>query len=103
MSTYLVELFNARYTYNRSGGLFHRPLMGDLVRNLRWAGAPVHLRRKGALLYVRLNKKRYRVDKVIWALHYGVYPEGDVIHVNGNRADNRIMNLRCDNTLADVL
>ena len=33
--------------------------------------------------------------KLAWYLHYGEYPESQIDHINGLRADNRIENLRC--------
>lgn len=36
----------------------------------------------------------HRAHRVIWAMHYGEWPTGDVDHINGNRKDNRIANLR---------
>lgn len=32
--------------------------------------------------------------RVIWALHHGEWPKGEVDHINGIRSDNRICNLR---------
>lgn len=32
--------------------------------------------------------------RLAWLLHYGEWPRGDVDHINRNRSDNRITNLR---------
>jgi len=34
------------------------------------------------------------IHRVAWALHYGEWPNGDVDHVNMDKLDNRIVNLR---------
>lgn len=37
---------------------------------------------------------RTRAHILAWAIHYGEVPEADIDHVNGDRSDNRITNLR---------
>lgn len=58
----------------------------------------------GAEAYTSTNNSGYRQGgflgyrilshKVIWAIINGRYPDGDIDHINGDRADNRIVNLR---------
>lgn len=39
-------------------------------------------------------RKMYRAHAVAWALHTGEWPDGQIDHINGDRDDNRIDNLR---------
>lgn len=41
-----------------------------------------------------VNYKLCMAHRVIWAIVHGEYPDSDVDHINGNRSDNRIVNLR---------
>lgn len=63
--------------------------------NTRWAGRSAlqatHSEgyRSGAIFY-----KKYFAHRVIWAIVYGEWPEHDIDHLNGDRSDNRLENLR---------
>lgn len=43
---------------------------------------------------VRLDKKIYKEHRLVWLYHYGVWPEKQIDHINHERRDNRIENLR---------
>ena len=42
----------------------------------------------------KINGVRMYAHRVAWALHHGHWPNGQIDHANGTRADNRISNLR---------
>ena len=45
-------------------------------------------------LHVHHANKRFKCHRVVWLLHKGEWPKGEIDHINRNRADNRIENLR---------
>ncbi len=42
----------------------------------------------------QINHKPYKAHRIIWAIVHGEWPTGLIDHINGDRSDNRIENLR---------
>ena len=63
--------------------------------NKRWGNKPAFtaINQYGARHGI-LEGEQYIVHKVIWAMVYGIYPLGQIKHVNGKKTDNRIANLK---------
>lgn len=49
-------------------------------------------------LHGKIAGRSILAHRVIWALHHGEWPTARLIHINGDRTDNRIANLRLENT-----
>lgn len=49
---------------------------------------------KDGYLIVKVKGKQFKAHRIVWLLHHGVLPNGELDHKNRNRSDNRIENLR---------
>ena len=45
-------------------------------------------------LHIKIGKASYKCHRLAWLYVYGEFPDGQLDHVNGNKNDNRINNLR---------
>lgn len=45
-------------------------------------------------IQIRINKKNYLAHRLAWLYHYGTLPNKTIDHINGEKNDNRITNLR---------
>lgn len=81
-----VEQIKSQITYN--------PATGELV----------HVNTRPATVIAKIRKRTRKTVKVFgrviaahraaWAIYYSKFPDGEIDHINGDEADNRITNLR---------
>lgn len=83
--------------YDHSTGQFHwRRRKGvHHTTNVRYAGKPAgHPCKRLGYVLLGINRRLYRAHRLAWLYIYGQWPEGDLDHINTDKMDNRIANLR---------
>jgi hypothetical protein len=73
----------------RDGSLFWRVAKGGLAK----VGGKAGCVNSAGYLTVGINFKKYLVHRIVWAMH-GKDPVGLIDHINSDKLDNRIENLR---------
>jgi hypothetical protein len=58
------------------------------------AGSQAGCLSKHGYLLVKVGRKQYRAHRLAWLITHGEWPDAEIDHINGDRADNRICNLR---------
>lgn len=103
---FLSQSLRARYHLDPATGQLYFKERDNWIFNRRWAdklAKPRKLNDSSDLLYYRIGSVDYKAENVVWAIVSGEWPTRRVLHMNGNRSDNRPSNLYLAGTLPDVL
>jgi len=78
-------------TYNPETGVFTR---NCTTSPRAQAGQTVGSKHNAGYLCVSIDRKSHLLHRLAWLYMYGFLPEHDIDHINHDRTDNRIRNLR---------
>ena len=90
-----IEKIKAAIDYNPESGIFtwRRSLTGRMHKIAGYV-------ERTQYRIITIKNQHWRAGRLAWLLYYGVLPDGVIDHINGDRDDNRIKNLR-DVSVAD--
>lgn len=84
------QLLKEMFSYN--------PETGELIRaknaGIAKIGDTAGWKENNGYIRIRIHGKARLAHRLIWIIEYGEDPVGQVDHINHNRSDNRISNLR---------
>lgn len=95
------KLLQEKFEYDPDTGKIYKRL-GNQTYSLRGAEAFKTPNWKGYLKGT-FKGKSYFAHRVAWAMYHGEWPQGQIDHINGDRQDNRIGNLRVVSNLENCL
>jgi hypothetical protein len=70
------------------------PDTGQFRRRTRTGERPAGTTNSCGYTRIVINRKAYLAHRLAWLYMNGAFPVGDIDHINGDRADNRRVNLR---------
>ena len=84
------QRLKSEVSYNPLSGLFFWVKPG----RRRTIGVPIGCVSKYGYITIQINKQKYQAHRLAWLYVNGEFPKTELDHINRNRKDNRIDNLR---------
>ena len=85
-----LQEVNELFEYDSSTGILYNKLDRRRARKGEAAGS---LNNYGYLI-VKISASTFLVHRLIWAIVYGYFPENQIDHIDRNKVNNRVENLR---------
>lgn len=90
-----IEELRSTFTYNpQTGELFRQHKPGQTKFNTRYCSAPTGTVMNLGYLFVSTKSQMLLAHRVAWALYYGRWPKMELDHIDRDRLNNKIDNLR---------
>lgn len=89
-----LDEIQAFLTYDPITGILVWLPRSDAKWDARWAGKEAGWLRRDGYREIVVEQFRARSHRIAWAIHHGSWPTNFIDHINGDRHDNRIANLR---------
>ena len=86
-----IDRLNELFSY--SDGFLTYKARGNSRFDTRWEGVTPKIPKQNGYIYVSYDGRRLLAHRVIFAMHHGYWPR-QVDHIDGDRTNNRIENLR---------
>lgn len=91
LASHQIDAANVHDIFEYSDG---RLLWKTTTCGRRIAGDEAGYINDDGYIVVEVKHKAAGVHRIVWLMHHGVWPDGEIDHINGIRNDNRIENLR---------
>lgn len=88
------EVFKRLLKYDPKTGKLFWKKRGVPQFDTRYAGKQAFLTNCNGYMHGNVCGHCFGASRVAWAIATGEMPKGEIDHINGNRADNRLHNLR---------
>lgn len=91
--------FNSRFYYRPETGEVIWKVKPEITPhdkgfNRSYAGKALSYKTNGGYIRVNLLGSVYYAHRIAWLLYTGNWPKQEIDHINGDKSDNRIVNLR---------